>query len=457
MKKRKIFVVEDESIVARDIRNMLITLGYEVSGVVSTGEKAIQIVKETQPDLVLMDLMLPGEIDGVKAADKIYKHFNIPVVYLTAYTDENTLHQAKKAEPFGYLLKPFDEKDLQTTIEISLYKYQMEMKLKDRERWLSTILRSIGDAVIATDKGRMITFLNPLAEKFTGWDEKKALRKPISDVFSLLSEETGRKLKVLIPRKLEKSGMGLSKENILLSKEGTKIPIEHSITPIRNEIKEISGSVLVFRDITDRRKAQEEIRKGYDKLQKTMEGIIQAMAFTIEKRDPYTAGHQRRVTVLACAIAEEMNLSKEKIEGIRMAGNIHDIGKIHVPAEILSKPGKISEAEFSMIKTHPTVGYEILKTVEFPWPIARIVLQHHERMDGSGYPSGLHGKEILLEARILSVADVVEAMSSHRPYRPAHSIDKALDEIRQQKGILYDPQVVATCIKIFKRNKFKFE
>jgi putative nucleotidyltransferase with HDIG domain len=178
------------------------------------------------------------------------------------------------------------------------------------------------------------------------------------------------------------------------------------------------------------------------------------MALTVETRDPYTAGHQRRVSNLAREIAKEMGVSKDQIQGVRMAGVIHDIGKISVPAEILSKPGKISENEFGIIKEHPNVGYNILKTVDFPWPIAQIVLQHHERIDGSGYPNGISGEDILLEARILAVADVVEAMASHRPYRAALGINVAFNEISKNHGSLYDPKVVDACLRLFKEKGY---
>lgn len=181
------------------------------------------------------------------------------------------------------------------------------------------------------------------------------------------------------------------------------------------------------------------------------------MASTVETGDPYIAGHQRRVADLARAIAKEMGLSAEPIDGIRVAGVIHDIGKISIPGEVLSKPGRLTEIEFGLIKAHPQVGYEILKAIDFPWPVAQIVLQHHERMDGSGYPSGLSSEEILLEARVLAVADVVEAISSHRPYRPALGMDKALEEISRHKGVLYDAGVVDACLKLFTERGFKFE
>lgn len=197
------------------------------------------------------------------------------------------------------------------------------------------------------------------------------------------------------------------------------------------------------------------LQDSMEKLRKALEGSILAIASTVETRDPYTAGHQQRVAELATAIAKEMGLLDDQIYGIRMGGVIHDLGKISIPAEILSKPGSITEIEFNLIKTHPKVGYDILKAIEFPWPIAQMVLQHHERMDGSGYPSGLSGEEIILEARILGVADVVEAMASHRPYRPALGIDKALKEISKNKGLLYDSDVAEACLKLFKEKEFE--
>jgi HD-GYP domain-containing protein (c-di-GMP phosphodiesterase class II) len=178
---------------------------------------------------------------------------------------------------------------------------------------------------------------------------------------------------------------------------------------------------------------------------------------TIEAKDPYTSGHQQRVSQLATAISKELNLSPDKIEGIRIASLIHDIGKIGIPSEILSKPIALTDIEFSLIKGHSQIGYDILKPIDFSYPIAQIVLQHHERTDGSGYDQGLKGNKILLEARIIGVADVVEAMSSHRPYRPALGIDKALEEITQKKGIFYDPEVSDACLRLFKEKGFKFK
>jgi len=208
--------------------------------------------------------------------------------------------------------------------------------------------------------------------------------------------------------------------------------------------------------IIKRTQMENELKRSFERWQKAFEETIRALISATEMRDPYTAGHQQRVSELARAIAREMNLSEDQITAITMAATIHDIGKIQVPAEILTKPGQLNEIEFSLIKTHPQVGHDILRHIEFPWPIADIVLQHHEREDGSGYPRGLSDKDILLEAKILAVADVVEAMASHRPYRPARGIDQALQEISRNKGKLYDVRVVDACLELF-RKKFEFK
>jgi putative nucleotidyltransferase with HDIG domain len=210
-------------------------------------------------------------------------------------------------------------------------------------------------------------------------------------------------------------------------------------------------------EITERKRAEVELQQSVEQLRRTFEGMVEVLVSTIGIRDPYTASHQRRVTQLACAIADEMGLPKEQIQGLRMAGLVHDLGKINVPAEILSKPGILSDLEHGMIRMHPQVGYDVLKKFDFPWPVAQIVLQHHERLDGSGYPQGLLREGILLEARILAVADVVAAMSSHRPYRAALGIDKALEEISHNRGVLYDAEVVSTCLRLFAEKGFEFE
>ena len=209
--------------------------------------------------------------------------------------------------------------------------------------------------------------------------------------------------------------------------------------------------------IAERNQALEKLRESVSTLKKTLDQTVDTLGSALEKRDPYTAGHQQRVAVLACTIAGEMGLSGEHVDGMRIAALLHDIGKISTPTDILNKPSRLSDNEFNLIKEHSQTGYDILKNIQIEQPIAKIVLQHHERMDGSGYPNGLQGKDILVESRILAVADCVEAIVSHRPYRPALGKSFALNEISQNSGILYDPTAVHACLLLFNEKGFLFE
>ncbi len=204
----------------------------------------------------------------------------------------------------------------------------------------------------------------------------------------------------------------------------------------------------------ERKKATRALKQSHNKIKKTLDGTMDTLSSLVESRDPYTVGHQKRVSDLAIAITNECDVNEKTIENIKTAASIHDIGKISIPVSILTKPGEISEVEFSLIKTHPTKGYDIVKNINFPRSISKTILQHHERINGSGYPEGLKADEIIFEAKVLAVADVVEAMSSHRPYRPALGVKKAIEEISKNKAILYDAEVTDICIKLFKDKKF---
>ncbi len=451
MGKMNILVVEDERIVAEDIKMRLQNLGYAVPGIVFSGEEAVKKAEKAQPDLVLMDIVLEGEMNGIEAAAIISSRFNIPIVYLTAYADNKTLEQAKVTEPLGYILKPFEDRELRTTIEMALYKYKMGNMLKESEERYRGVVENAHDAIyIATQDG--FQYANPAFEKLTGWKKEELCKKEFN-FWDIVHPDD----KELIKEKKEawKKGKQVSSsyEFRIISEDGEEKVVEANTIDVGRdgEVKEIG----ILRDITERKQAEEERKKSFERLRRALEETVSALASAVEMRDPYTAGHQKRVTNLACAIAEEMGVSKEQLDGLHMAGVIHDIGKMIVPGEILSKPGRLTEIDFSMIETHPQVGYDILKTVEFPYPVAQIVLQHHERMDGSGYPAGLKGKEILLEARILAVADVIEAIASRRPYRAALGINRALKEISKNRGILYDPGAVDACLKLFKEKLFK--
>ncbi len=254
-----------------------------------------------------------------------------------------------------------------------------------------------------------------------------------------------------------KRGVPYNEEFRIIGKEGRIIYVKVAGMGLRNQEGRVYKWIGAISDISERKKTEEELRKSFEKLRMAMNGIIQAMALTVETRDPYTAGHQQRVADLARAMAQEMDLAEDQVDALRMAGTVHDLGKIGIPAEILSKPVELSDIELKLIMNHPQISYNILKDIDFPWPVAQIVLQHHERINGSGYPLGLSGDDILLEARILTVADVVEAIASHRPYRPAHGIDIALEEIAINKGILYDQNAVNACLRLFNEKGYKFK
>jgi len=325
---------------------------------------------------------------------------------------------------------------------------QALQKSQERYRFL---VDNANDAIFVAQDG-LIKFPNPKTLQILGYSEEELTRIPYTD----LVHPDDRSILSKFREKRDGSKELTTTYSIrVINRAGEEIWAQISSVPI---VWEDRPATLNFvRDITVQKNAEEELRNSVDKLRKITGATIQAMAQTVEVRDPYTAGHQKRVADLARAIATRMGLSSDRVDGIRMAGAIHDIGKISVPAEILSKPGLLTPLEFSLIKTHAQIGYDILKDIEFPWDIATMVLQHHERLDGSGYPQGVTGERILLEARILTVADVVEAMASHRPYRPSLGLDKALEEIKDKRGRFYAPDVVDACLQLFTENKFAFK
>jgi PAS domain S-box-containing protein/putative nucleotidyltransferase with HDIG domain len=328
-----------------------------------------------------------------------------------------------------------------------------EEALRDSEELYRRLVSAIPDMILRTDLDGRILFANDVAMRLGGFAAiENILGK---NVFSFISpadrEGAVRSVQLMFTKRL-----GPQQYRLVL-KEGVETLFEVNGSVLRNGGGTPYGMVFLCRDITERKQAEEDIHQTLKQLRSTLKAAIDSLASAIEMRDPYTAGHQERVTKLASAIATEMGLADDRIEGIQIAGIIHDIGKLYVPAEILSKPTKLNAIEYDMIKMHSQVGYTILSKIDFPWPIAQIVHQHHESVNGSGYPLGLTGKDILLEAKILCVADVVEAMSSHRPYRPAMGVQAALEEVSQKRGLLYDREVVEACLKLFSTKKFKFD
>jgi len=325
-----------------------------------------------------------------------------------------------------------------------------EEAIRSSEERLKLLFEFAPDGYYLTDlKGNFLDG-NKAAEDMVGYKKEELIGKNFAKA-KLLSPSQMPKALTLLAKNAVGQPTGPD-EFTLTRKDGSKTIVGIRTFPVR-----IAGQTVVLgiaRDITEYKRTQNELKQSYERMQKVLEDTINALTSAVEKRDPYTAGHQHRVAVIADAIAEKMRLQSAQKQGLHVAALVHDIGKIHVPAGILNKPSGLSDAEFALVKDHVLVGYDILRTIEFPWPVAEIVLQHHERMDGSGYPKGIKGSEMLLEAKILAVADVVESMLAHRPYRPARGMESATKEITKYKKKLYDAKVVNACLKVLKDKDF---
>jgi len=327
-----VLVVDDEEPIRDLIQEGVRRCGYECS-VAADAFEALEMMKETETDLVITDIMMPG-MDGIELSSKIKETYGADVIAITGFVEEYSYNTVMDMGVSDFMEKP-----------VSIHELELRLARVVRER----------------------------------------------------------------------------------------------------------------SNIKKRRQAEKDLRESLEKLRVVMESVVEAMALAIEKRDPYTSGHQKRVAMVADAIANQMGLPDEEVNGVRVAAMVHDIGKISIPGEILSKPGELTDIEMSLIREHPRSGYDILKGIDFPWPVSEMVIQHHERLDGSGYPHGLTSDAIHLGAKILGVADTVEAMISHRPYRASLGLDKALDEIRKNKNKLYDPDVVDACVAVFEGEGLKLD
>ena len=342
----RILVVEDEGIVAKDIQRSLQNLGYTVCGAAFSGEEAMKEAEENKPDIVLMDIVLLGEVDGIEAANKIQARFNIPVIYLTAYADDKTLERAKISEPFGYIIKPFEDRDLHTTIQMALYKHKMEMKLRQSEKWLSTTLQSIGDAVIATDPKGSVIFMNPVAEALTGWKHEDAKRKPLKDVFNIINENTRNSVEDPAANVLREGlVVGLANHTVLISKDGTETPIDDSGAPIRDDKGDIIGVVLVFRDVSERRKAEEAMRQSEQRYRTLFEDSRDAIYMTTREGEFFDV-NQSAIDLFGYTREEMIGLDVRKIyaspaDRRRFQQEIEEKGSVkHYEVKLRNKDGK---------------------------------------------------------------------------------------------------------------------
>lgn len=372
MTNAKILVVEDEGIVAKDIQIRLKKFGYDVPFIASSGVEAIEKVTEMSPDLVLMDIRIKGDIDGVDTARQILNQYSIPVVYLTAYADDRTLDRAKLTDPSGYLLKPFKERELYTAIEIALAKYRMDRQLKQSEKWLSTVLKSIGDAVIASDANRCVTFMNPVAEALTGWRQEDVLGRDVEEIFQIADEETKTLITNPITRALETGTVvGLPEKTILIARNGTEIPVDDSAAPIKDE-QGITGAVLVFRDITERKQAEEARRK-----QMVQKVLVTELERLNQLKDEFlsTVSHELRTPMANMKMAIQMlqvsstveqlqcyleTLQAECNREIALINNILDLQRLEVSSHKLffAEPLNIQDWLPGLIKLFESRAHE---------------------------------------------------------------------------------------------------
>jgi len=446
-------------------------------------EERLKILFDYAPDAYYINDLKGNFIDGNKAAERVIgckkeeligKSFlKLKLLSLTDLPKIATLLARNlRGQPTGSDEFVLNRKDnSKVTVEISTYPVKIKEKtlvlgiarditerkqaedVKNAKDELQMIMDSVPALIFYKDtEGRIIRANKAFAD---------SLKVPVKNIVGKTTEE-------LFPRE-QAENMRKDDQEVIISGKAKKNIIEPYDTPEgtrwvitdkmlhRDKKGKVIGVVDLSKDITAQRKSEQELLQSYQKLKKNMDATLETISNIIEAKDSYTAGHQQRVSELSTAIAKELHLSQDEIEGIRVASIIHDIGKIGLPTEILSKSSRLDDIEFSLIKRHSQVGHDILKTIDFSYPVAEIVLQHHEKINGSGYPNKLKGDKILLEAKIIGVADVVEAMSSHRPYRPALGIDKALEEISKNRGILYDPKVVDICLTLFKEKSFKFE
>jgi PAS domain S-box-containing protein/putative nucleotidyltransferase with HDIG domain len=407
-------------------------------------------------NIILSDYSL-SKFNALDALNLLRKNNNeIPFIIVSGTVGEDIAVKTMRKGANDYLMKdnlvrlvPSIKRELQET-EIKRERREAIGGLVESEKRFKELAELLPAVIVETDSNDKIIFANHTFYKLTGYlfkDVNKGMY-----VYRIIVPEE----RVNFQENLKKHDGRSTSEYTVLKKNGDIYPVIMYCNDIYNGDDKRIGSRIVMVDITERKRAEYKIEESYKRLQKTLNDTINTLASIIENRDPYTSGHQKKVAYLAINISEELGLSNEETEALGTAAMVHDIGKITIPTSILSKPGKVSNVEYKLIKTHSRTGYEIIKNIEFPYPIEEIILQHHERLDGSGYPLGLKDKDIMLEAKILAVADVVEAMSSHRPYRPALGINKALEEIDNNKGILYDTNVVEACKNLFIKKKFEF-
>ena len=474
-----ILVVDDEPSIVRLLSRGLASSGYiQVTGM-SDSTQVLPYIDANAPDLIVLDLTMPG-LDGfellAQIAAKLPEDTFLPVLVLSGLHDQASKERAFGAGAKDYLTKPVELSEFLLHVDSLLETRFMSVRLHEAQSAMervigrqaeqlhqSDIARKIAegllrltqfsveraaDAVFWLDVAGRILYVNEATSTSLGYTKEELLGMTIQQVDSAVSEARYQRDWSRI-----KTEGTIRFETTHRAKDGREFPVEATLNYLVFEGKEYN--CVFARDITDRKRTEEQLEGSLIRLRESQATIIQVLSSVTELRDPYTAGHQQRVAEICVAIASELGLPAEQIEGLEVAALLHDVGKVSVPLEVLSIPGKFSILQRMLVEGHVAAGYEILRPIYMPWPVADITLQHHERLDGSGYPSRLQGEQIMLEARILAVADTFEAMTTHRPYRGALEVSTALEELQSGRGILFDPAVVDACCALVESGAIK--
>ena len=413
-------------------------------------EGFLDAISTFKPTLIVSDFMMPG-FSGMEVIELTLEHApNIPVIILTGSINEETAVECMKAGATDYVIKehisrlPFAVKDAIKRKKEEELRTSAERALEESERKFRLIAEKASDLIYRIElyPEQKFSYVSPSSTKLIGYTPEDHYANPNLG-FELVHPDDREKLRDLLEH-VDRSPVVLR----WIKKNGEVVWAEQLNVPIYDIDGRLIAIEGIARDVTERQKANEALKRAFN-------SVVSVLSDMLNLKDPYTQFHEKNVAKLALEIAERMGLDEFTIESIRVAAMVHDIGKINIPTEILSKPGKLSDIEFEMIKKHPETAYEILRKVDLPWPVADIVYQHHERLDGSGYPRHLKSDEILLEAKIIIVADVIEAMSSHRPYRAALGFEAAIEEIKKNAGVLYDAKIVQICTSILEEG-FRF-
>jgi PAS domain S-box-containing protein len=485
----KVLLLDDSDDTLVLQRTILESYGFAVESAID-GLDGLEKLKTFTPDIIISDILMP-HMDGFEfcrrvKADDSFK--NIPVVFYSAqYTDESDKSLALDVGAEGFITKPIEidkfleiivtilkqskeeksPKETTQDIEFDQKHYEVQAKMLDKKlheleeqnkklqkseaNYKRLIEGLSGDYFIFRhDTNGVLTYVSPTVKETMGYNFEEFLSHPYNDF--LTPDPINDKVEKYTNDALNGTPPPMYEIEVY-AKDKTKKFLQISEHPLYDEDGNIIGVEGIAHNITLQKITQFLEEEALKKFHDGMVDMIKAFSMAIEKRDSYTAGHQTRVSELSILIGNKLGWDKNRIEGLQLGALIHDIGKIAVPIEILSKPGHLLPIEFSLIQIHAQVGFDILKDIDFPWPIAPMIHQHHERIDGTGYPLGLKGDEILEEAKILAIADVVEAVASHRPYRPALGIDAAIQEIQNGKGTLYDSHIVDVCIEVLEENK----